>query len=136
LVVVLVAAGFVLGGGGGGGGEAALPAYPDPPAELTNESAAGVAVGYEAVYVERQLATADRVESYTVDATVAEAASAVVARNESGVYVRVQYRYEYSTGGADRDARTDATYLVNESAITVVSRETGVVVANESGVGV
>jgi hypothetical protein len=127
----VLAGGYLLFTGGlfGGGGQPAdLPEYPDPPAELTNESAKRVAFEHEAVYVERQLATSGRVTSYSVGSTVAGPEQRVVARNETGVYVRIRHPYGYSTRSADTDGLTNTTYLVNESAITVVARERGLYV--------
>lgn len=128
-VLVVLAVGYLLVGGGplvgGGGQQQDFEPYPEPPDRLTNESAIGVAVQHERAYVDRELGTNGKVQSYVVGSTVTGREASVLARNETGVYVRVKQPFGYSTRSADGDGRTNTTYLVTESAVDVVFRDQG-----------
>lgn len=126
-VVVLAAAFLFLGGplGGGSGEPADLEPYPEPPDRLTNDSAKRAAYQYETAYLDHRLGTAGEVQSYSLGSTVAGPERTVVGRNETSVYVRIRHSYGYSMRSADGDGLTNATYLVNESAIVVVERQRG-----------
>jgi len=128
-VLVVLAVGYLLVGGGplvgSGGQQQAFEPHPEPPDALTTESAIEVAVQHERAYVDRELGTNPAVQSYVVGPTVTGRAVTVLARNETGVYVRLKQPFSYSTRSADGDARTNTTYLVNESTVEVVSRERG-----------
>jgi len=125
----VLAVGYLLVGGGllvgEGGKQQDFEPYPGPPDRLTDESATAAAVQHERAYVDRRRGTDPDVQSYTVGPTVASRETTVVARNDTGVYVRVKQPVGYSTRSADGDGRTNTTDLVNESTVEVVSRQQG-----------
>jgi len=126
---VFLAVGYLLVGSGplvgDGSQQQAFEPYPEPPDRLTDESAIAAAVQHERAYVDRELGTDADVQSYAVGPTVTDREETVLARNETGIYVRVKQPFGYSTRSADGDGRTNTTYLVNESTVEVVFRERG-----------
>lgn len=131
VAVAVLAVGFLLLSGplsDGGSQPADLEPYPEPPGQLTNESAKEAAYQHERAYVDRQLANASEVQSYALGSTVAGGERTVLVQNDTGIYVRVRHGYGYSTRSADTDGLTNTTYFVNESAIVVVERHRGVYV--------
>lgn len=114
-----------LAGCAGGLGLADRPAttadrmlYPDPPDELTSESAKAVALDYEEAYVHNRLRMASELTYFSVrEGYVMSVESEVLNESDGGVYVRVQMPYSTGTEDSTGDGGTNAVYFVSEETV-------------------
>lgn len=91
---------------------------PDPPDELTNETAKRVALDHEEAYVHDRLRTASDVRRFGVRENATTYVDAeVLNESDGGVYVRVHMPYSYSTDSVEADGSTDAVYFVSEETV-------------------
>lgn len=92
--------------------------YPDPPDELTSESAKAVALDYEEAYVHNRLRMASELTYFSVrEGYVMSVESEVLNESDGGVYVRVQMPYSTGTEDSTGDGGTNAVYFVSEETV-------------------
>lgn len=101
--------------------------YPDPPANLTNESAKGVAVAYERAHLLNELAAADHDENGL--GGIAGTDATVFRRANGGVYVNVRQGFWFTNERTDTtttvqlhgDGISNATYYVSTDRVVRVN---------------
>lgn len=105
-LVLAVVASLVGAGCAGFGAETSTPAprqsYPDPPADLTNESVRQVAIEYEETRLHNTLRNRSGVETVSVPG-IHPSEATIVNRTDTGVYVEVAVSYSYSTETVEAD---------------------------------
>ena len=89
--------------------------FPEPPDDLTSETAKQTALKYEAAYINRRLidSTVDDFSAWSGQFPDAE----VVNRTDDGYVVDVRMPYYYRKGDRDTDAFTRARYLVSSDTV-------------------
>ena len=98
-------------------------AAPEPPADLTNESAKRVALEAERAHVFDVLREhTDRFSEWGVGAW-SNPDAVVIDETDGGVYVEVEMPYSYQAGASYVDAVATATYLVSEDEVRRVDGE-------------
>ena len=98
-------------------------AAPEPPADLTNESAKRVALEAERAHVFDILREhTDRFSEWGVGAW-SNPDAVVIDETDGGVYVEVEMPYSYQAGASYVDAVATAVYLVSEDEVRRVDGE-------------
>ena len=92
--------------------------FPEPPVDLTNETAKAVALDHEEAYVHNRLRNASELTYFSVRAGyVMSVESEVLNESDGGVYVRVQMPYSTGTENSTGDGGTNAVYFVSEDTV-------------------
>lgn len=119
--VVLLALLIAVGGAAwtlGSGNVGACPKpYPDPPTEVSNQTAISYATDYEATVAYNRICDAPK---YGLGETTASTEHYVLDRTNGAIVVFAQQAYHYSTSSASADGATSGLYYVsNGSAVRV-----------------
>jgi hypothetical protein len=95
--------------------------YPDPPADLTNESATEAVVAYEEARLQNQLRNESEITHFKLG-YMQPVNATVLNRSDGGLYVEVDGTYSYGTREQSADGvPVRSLYHVNETAIRYVA---------------